>query len=135
MKFEKVIFYELFPTSSFANQRLGVEVALDDGDSPLVAFERARDMVREAFNKLNPPLPIEVNGILYTENPDWQAKSTPLTGTQTAPPIRNLAAERTEIAIENAKTFEELDKLYDDCNKYGLMPEYHKKLNSLPNDK
>jgi hypothetical protein len=54
---------------------------------------------------------------------------------QKPPPIRNLAAERLEILIDDAKDFTELDTLYDECNMLGMIPQYRAKRDSFQSNK
>jgi hypothetical protein len=63
MKIEKIFFEQLFPTGNFSNQRLGIEISIQEGD--FVSDERVKEiyasakvLVNDAFQKLNPSLPI-----------------------------------------------------------------------------
>ncbi len=62
MKVEKIIFMQTFPTTSFANQKLGVEIIIEDLDirgrpqSNVTeeAFQFAKKIVNDAFKSINP---------------------------------------------------------------------------------
>jgi len=73
MKVEKIIFFQTFPTGSFQNQKLGIEIVLEENDflaendtpfyeprnSDIVikkAFAEAKKMVNDAFKAMNPEI-------------------------------------------------------------------------------
>jgi len=69
MKVTKITFEQLFPTGQYANQRLGIEIDIDDYDFRIgeqegkdkqevvkTGFEYAKKLVNEAFQALNPDL-------------------------------------------------------------------------------
>lgn len=58
MRIEKIYFEQLFPTGQYANQRLGVEGTLQEGELYENAFAHAKSIVEAAFKSMNPePLP------------------------------------------------------------------------------
>lgn len=118
MRPDKIIFMQTFPTGEYRNQKLGMEILLDDGDSPKAAFQLAKELVNEAFIELNP-----IDGT-------WDARNGILK-LNDPPPIRNLAAERTEIEIDRARTQEDLEFLYEAAEKYNLTQQYNNKLKQL----
>lgn len=56
MKIERVSFEELFPTGTYANQRLKAEIVLDGGEDPIKAFLLAKELVYKAFEQTKPQL-------------------------------------------------------------------------------
>lgn len=62
MRIEKISYEQLFCTGQFTNQRLRVEISLEEHDfngsmaTPVVnsAFELAKELVNNAFQKINP---------------------------------------------------------------------------------
>lgn len=79
MKIEKIAFEQLFPTGVYANQRLRVEIALGEGqyETPENAFALAKQVVNDAFVKMNPQItwsesgsPVEVKQVREEEPVD-----------------------------------------------------------------
>lgn len=54
MKPVLVSYHRLFPLGNFANERIGVDVSLDEKDSPEAALDMARSIVEEYHKKNNP---------------------------------------------------------------------------------
>jgi len=91
------------------------EVELDSGDSPDECHEHCKNKV-QSWNTQS----------YFNEN--TTLSSVPLTGQQTAPPIRNTELERK---INAATSVEELEKLYDEAEKYFVTALWDNKLKSL----
>lgn len=53
MTAEKIIFFQTFPTGSFQNQKLGIEITVNPSDSIKEAFEYAKNELNECFNAMN----------------------------------------------------------------------------------
>ncbi len=97
-------------------RKAGVEIEIEDGDSPEGGFDKAKMIVYEAL-------------VGY---PTF----TPIVGTSMSngyshPPVIDKQKEKTEIAIDNASTKEELLTLQNDAWKYKLEGEYLKKLKTF----
>ncbi|HRP33529.1 MAG TPA: hypothetical protein PKV73_16650 [Agriterribacter sp.] len=123
MKPDRIIYNKLFPLGQFTNEKIGVEIQLDDGDSPEKALELAKTMV-EKFHREN-------NAGLYLEvNPEYT--TTPLTGSATVQnSIDYKVIERLEKLIDDAKDISELDMYYGDIVKHGMLEEYQTKKQAL----
>ena len=122
MKPSKVTYKKIFPIGSYQNESIGVEMDLDDTDSPDAAFEECKRLVE----KWGTPPP---------EKTFLETLTTPLTGSATTPPIRNLAEEREmikiETAIDKATKVSDLEFYVEAAEKYGLMDLYNQRLNLL----
>lgn len=116
MKIERITFQETFPTGNFSNNKLGIEIQLDDTDSPQQAYQTAKQIVNDAFVALNPQ-------IQWNEQEQDQSVAE-------AQKIINLEHERIEIRIDNAKSIDELGQIKSllppEC-----VPAYMKKLKEL----
>lgn len=58
MKIEKITYQQTFPTGNFMNQKLGMEVSIDDtdvfeSDRAVEAFKYAKAVVEKTFSELN----------------------------------------------------------------------------------
>jgi len=56
MRIEKVTYNKLFPTSSFLNERVGVEIILNEGDNAKEALQYAKQLCEEFNKESNPEL-------------------------------------------------------------------------------
>lgn len=61
MKVTKITFEQLYPTGQYANQRLGIEIAIDEfeamkDENIANAYSYAKNLVNDAFKSLNPEL-------------------------------------------------------------------------------
>ena len=56
MKIKSIQFSKLLPTSSFLNERIGIEIELEGNDSPENALQLARDFIKESHKKEYPEL-------------------------------------------------------------------------------
>lgn len=56
MRFTKVCYSQLFALGSYLNERIGVEVEINEGDDPMLALEAAKQLSVE-FNKVSNPVP------------------------------------------------------------------------------
>lgn len=123
MRVEKITFMQTFPTGQYANQKLGVEIILNEGaeDQGRIyeTFDLAKKLVNDAFKAMNPDL----IPTLHDAN----------TGVPSTGEI-NLRAEKLGIAIENATTEDELWKLdTSEVTKYGLSKKFNDKIYELKN--
>lgn len=122
MRIEKITFQQTFPTGEYQNQKLGIEIMVQEDDSNYTdVFIEAKRIVELAFHQMNPQLQPALT--------DFH------TGQQsTASDILNPhEGLRLQKLIDECKTPDELDKLYDDAVRYGLSPTWDKKLRSLQN--
>jgi len=54
MSYHKVIYEKLFPYAPYLNERIGIEILVETGQSPYDALQNAKDIV-DQFYKLNAP--------------------------------------------------------------------------------
>ncbi len=125
MKVDRICFEQLFPTGVYANQRLRMEILIEDkdigyGDSEegaiKKAFVKARDLVEKSFIELNPQI-------------KWN--EPPILGNQSIPEIDPKKKDKVEKDIDNATTKEEVLKLQADAFQYGFHEQYVLKLKSF----
>lgn len=51
MKFTKVTYSKLYPLQQFSNEKIGVELEIQEGESPLAALEEAKKLVEEFYQQ------------------------------------------------------------------------------------
>ena len=56
MKPTMISYQKLFPLGIYINERIGIEMQLDDGDSPEVALAKAKEIVHKFHKDSNPEL-------------------------------------------------------------------------------
>ena len=56
MKPTMISYQKLFPLGIYINERIGIEMQLDDGDSPEVALSKAKEIVHKFHKDSNPEL-------------------------------------------------------------------------------
>lgn len=117
MKITKIYFESLYPTGSFANQRYGADVTIEEGENIIDAYKFAKDNADAAFKKLNPELAPSLT--------DFNS------GQQQAPPVIDRAKETLKEIINDCETVEELRKYYPDSVKYGLESHYENHLKQI----
>lgn len=70
MKITTITFMQTFPTGNFSNQKLAVEVEIEDPhsstgesnhDAAMDAFKEAKELVNTAFKKMNPGIELTVD--------------------------------------------------------------------------
>lgn len=102
-------------------RKAGVDIELD-GDDIDKAYEEARQIVGKALQPvtINPEFAHFLNGLPQTHPP-----------TQTLPTIDYSSKEKTEKAIEEAKTLEGLNKVMNDAFLNGFTEEFIAKKKKL----
>lgn len=118
---DRITFQQTFPTGSYANMKLGIEMSLVPGvDDVDEAFVQAKKIVNDAFEKLNPHIV-------------WNDSPQPTTEKQ-IPSIDRKAIEKLEKAIDDSTTLHELDLLYEDIlntKQQSLRDQFTEKKKSL----
>lgn len=116
MKIISINYKKIFPGEiQFTNTTLGLEIAINDGESPEAAFDLAKKTVDNWHNG--------ISKVIHTQVGTFVLPPTEL-------PVKNLADEKIEIAIDNATTKEQLSKLMPTLPVH-LKDMYEKKLNEL----
>ena len=114
MKVKTISYAKVFPIAPYENQKIGVEMELDETDDWQEVFDLAKKMVHKWAN----PQPTFTNETL-----------TPIG--QPLPSIDYRAKEKLEIDIDNATTKADLEFYVEAAEKYGLMELWNEKNKSL----
>lgn len=116
MKVERISYQKIFPLAMYINEKIGVDILINEGDDPMVALAEAKKMVHEFHEKTNDPLPEVVTG--EHPIPVHQLRDN---GTET-----DLEYEKVKNQVEGAKTKQEAE---DIILKSGFR--FHKELNNI----
>ena len=120
MKVKTISYAKVFPLAAYVNEKIGVEIELDDNDNYDKTFLTAKNLV-EKFHKDNNPQ-LEYGEIIKFPQ---QPEPTPLKI------IDYKAKENAEKQIDNATTLEDLDLLIADAAKYNLVSQFNEKKKQL----
>lgn len=121
MKPDRISYKKIFPIGNYANETIGMEAQLDEGDDIAACLFDLKNRV-EAFNKINnPPLNF---GLTDAATITWPIPSSPI---QSIDPRQKDLQEM----IDDAKTVEELIKHKNEVGKHGLIDYYVNKLGQL----
>ena len=123
-KVTKVTYQKVFPIQQYVNEKIGIEMDVNDGN-PDEAFEECKRLV-------------EKWGLKHTD----EYVVSDIQGFQPTPPFKNSmpviiptidprAYEKAEIGIDDAKTIQELEFYADIAVKYGLVEMYLAKKKTL----
>lgn len=129
MKLVKATYEQIYPTGyQYLHLRLGGEVILEDGETMEDGWGKLKADADEMHKKLYPHL--------YESTVSKEHLLHPLTPAESIAPIPeiNIAHERLEVEIDNAKTTEELKALFDrvlDAGSPAIGALYNKKLKEL----
>lgn len=128
MTIKTITYTKVFPLAAYVNEKIGVEVEVNEGENPTELFSQAKSLVNSW-------------GTIAHESAGWDNETgvlslldIPSTGTMPhvqPVPVRNLAAERLEILIEQSTTYDELEKHKADAEKFGLHEQYNAKSQQL----
>ena len=58
MKIDRITFAQLYPTTSFLNVRLGAEMSINEGDSPIEGMQKLKQFTEEFYKNNFQQLPI-----------------------------------------------------------------------------
>jgi|SRR6266568_2889214 len=112
MKPNKVTYQKVFPLSPYVNEKIGIEIQVEESDDPEHCFDFAKEIV-EAWHKKN-------NTRLIDEVDIHQSKISAM----------NLKDHYREMLINNANSVEELGKLRPGLPS-NLVPLFIKKMKEL----
>jgi hypothetical protein len=112
MKPDKVTYQKVFPLSPYVNEKIGIEIQLEEYDNPEYCLDFAKEIVEGWHKKRNPHL-IDEPAIYQSEVPTI-----------------NLKDQDREILIDNATSVEELGKLRPGLPS-DLVPFFMKKMKEL----
>lgn len=124
MKITSVNYKKIFPIQQYVNETIGIEIQVDEGDDPDFVMEQARQMVNGWSIQARFPPELLRHEPLEVKPPREFVKMD-----FTVPTI-NKQDEKIEIAIDNAKTKEELNKLKPTL-PISLTEHFEKRLNEL----
>lgn len=99
-------------------KKIWYDKEINEDQDPTEAFKEAKALVDKWGNG---------NSIMATDGVVTYSTGTP----PAQVPIRDIAAERTEILIDKAKTIQDLEWLANVAERYNLQTAYNNKLQSL----
>jgi len=130
MKVTSINYKKIFPIAQYVNETIGVEVQVDLGEDIDAAYKTAREIVHkwhdDFFVKVNPEYAEFLNEA--TRNLNVLPTRSQFVGNSDN--FINLQDEKIEVAIDNARTIEELGALRPGL-PISLNSIYMKKLNEL----
>lgn len=132
MKITKVTYQKAFVTGPFLQERIGYEAEVDsDNESPSGALTMLQRMADIWHKENNPHIYQEIGSTNIPEHTILGVNQF----MQQSSPIINIQHEKIQIAIENAKTLEELKdiKTVNPLLPVPLMEMYNSKLKQLTN--
>ena len=76
MKIERISYQKAFVIGPYLQEKIGLEVQIDEGEDPAAAFERAKELVARWHVTTNPQPDFSAQGAPPTELPviDWAAE-------------------------------------------------------------
>jgi hypothetical protein len=131
MKFKVISYSKTFPIAQYINEKIGVEIELDDTDNPEEVFKRAKQTVEIFYRQSNPESFLEARERI-TDN--GHAKY-PLTPSESQPKLG--LGEETIMSCKDLKSLEIylplIDKVKDKEEKRKLFLAYDNKFAELSN--
>lgn len=119
MKIEKISYQKLFPLGAFINEKIGVEMQLDEGDNPLQVLNEAKKLVEKYH--------IDTNPQMYIDDAPQISTSLPIEEVQ---PLTKVASLIQQInSCEEMKVLESYKFIVK--NDTALQKAYDKKLKQL----
>jgi hypothetical protein len=123
MKIEKIFYQKTFPTAiQYANERLGVEVSLSEGDNAAQAFKEAKALVDEMHSQMNPRPSTNIGDEAIVPS-DYNKGQVPV--------VDHKHLDEVEEKIMAATTMEQLMLLKHDTTTKRLRGVYLNKFNEL----
>jgi len=132
MRITSISFQQTFPTGNFSNNKLGMEIDIEEGDEIKVqdAFVRAKEICEKAFAALNP----QINWNGETKDLGWYAPRATLTEDdlkeKTIDPITAMK-ELINSKYQNKKTLESLKQKVSDLNNPEVTEIFNNRLKSF----
>jgi hypothetical protein len=59
MKIERVSYQKIFPLGQYINEKIGVDILVNDGDDPMELLKKASEMVHEFHSKNEQSFPVD----------------------------------------------------------------------------
>lgn len=115
MKVNIVTYQKVFPLSPYVNEKIGIEIQVDEGESPEDAFIVAKQFVEDWHKVAHPELPPENGPTIPTGEV----------------PVINRAEERVEMLIDQAATMQDLMNLKTHLSTPKLAKLFTQKLKKL----
>ena len=103
MKITKVSLTKAFPTGPYLNDKVGIEIDLEEFDGPDDCLDKAKSTIEQWHKEAHPHLYQSIDN-----GPNIQTAPNAPTSIPTPAYEINVAHERLEIEIDNCKTKEEL---------------------------
>jgi hypothetical protein len=132
MRIERINYQKVFRLQEFVNERIGVEVVINEGDSVEEALRIARELVEEDHKRANPHLYTNLPTIdaPHPQEPVIQLKDEePVVDD---PELKDMTKEEKRICmlIKGATTLQEVAKYKAHVPKH-LTPRYLKRVKEL----
>ena len=108
--------------------KAGVEIELEDGEDVRFVYEKAKGMVNDTLSPLSGFGDFGI--ITPTDIGNYETYKN-ITSQSPLPEIDYSARSKTEVAIDNAETKEQLEALADNAMKYGLSTHFNEKKRTL----
>jgi hypothetical protein len=116
MKIERVSYQKIFPLGQYINEKIGVDILVNDGDDPMELLKKASEMVHEFHSKNEQSFPVD--------------HPVPVMQIERADNSADLEFQLTKSNIEAAKTKKQA---LDILNTSGFK--YHKELKQIAESK
>jgi hypothetical protein len=129
MKVKTISYAKVFPIAPYENQKIGVEIELDETDGFDETFEYAKELVHK-WAKVD-DTPTWASNASYKVGTPFEYDSSKISA---PPPLQSIDPKKrdeTEIAIDNCFLVEDLYKLKDAAVANGIVSHYERKLNHL----
>ena len=133
MKVQSVSYKKIFPLQQFVNETIGIECSVDEGEDPSDVLDKAKEKIESWHMASRVAEEAKKRNGLTAE--EYEVLTTPvhLKIKPYESPLKydyNIQDEKLEIAIDNAKTVEELGALRPGL-PVSLHTVYMKKLTEL----
>jgi len=131
MKITTVNYQKTFNLGNYCSEKIGMDIQLDEGDTPELALDIAKTIVHGWHKQNNPGLYVEVNPEEVTPFDLMDRQPVEFSTKNLVTPLKSIdrnAIDRLEKLIDDAGTLEELATYKDDAAKLGLVQHYMDRL-------
>lgn len=126
MQVKSILYHQTIPTGSYANEKLGVEIELSEGDTPEQAFAYAKEIVEKIHRENNPQLfGVSINNQILPQEEILYQKIEP---------VENIIDAEFESIKEKLNSFEFREDAEDFIltTDYKMAYEARQIINKLP---
>lgn len=112
MNIDRISYSKIFPTSAFMNERVGVEIAINQGEDPMEALRTAKQLCQDFNKESNPelykhnekPLTAEEASLLEDIKNAADVKKLGLLKNHLTPALKPYYAEKLKTFTNNFQT-------------------------------